>query len=292
MAGEFLKGFSKFFTNMTASQRQELERAFNDMQNSKEMTSLDDSLRNLRRSPDQRLPIPVLDFTLANRGATITWAALPDQRVNFYEVDVSEVSNFAAFTTIPTFGTQVVLNGLNATKYVRVRGVRRNGTTTPYSETGTITPNAFDIKSHSAEAFYIPITGTTSHTVIGGPGTTLEYTPINPDGVSMVWGFLTAYGHPTCALAGSGAVKLSVMVTITQADGGSTDEEYVRITLGEYFNSMNIGPFPVEHPDLGGTVSIRIQVVDATVNQLGGTRSVDATEVQWCHLNVLELGTP
>jgi hypothetical protein len=292
MAGEFLKGFSKFFTNLTPAQRQEVERAFNDLQNSKEMTSLDESLRLLIRKPDQRLPIPVLDFVLAPRGATVTWAALPDQRINFYEADVSTFSNFASFTTIPTFGTQVVLNGLASTEYIRVRGVRRDGTTTPYSETGIISPNAFDIRSHSAEAFYIPIIGTAVQTVIGGPGTVLEYTPINPSGVSMVWGFLTAYGHPTTALSGNSSIKVSLMVTTTQADGGSIDEEYVRITLGEYFNSQNIGPIPVEHPDLGGTISIRLDVTDGTTTQLAGTRLVDATEVQWCHLNVLELGTP
>jgi len=292
MPGEFLKGFSKFFTNLTAQQRQELERAFNDMQNSLEMTSLDESIRLLKRKPDQRLPIPELTFAYASRGATIEWKALPDQRINFYECHVSTFSNFSAYTTIPTYGTVVVINGLSSTKYVRVRGVRRDGTVTPFSETGIIVPNTYDIRSHFSESFYIPITGTDTFIVAGGPGTDMEYSPINPNGVSMVWGFISAYGNPTTAIAGDAGVQASLWVTTTQADGDSTDEEYVRISFGEYFSSQNIGPIPVEHPDLGGTIAIRLEVKDITKNQIQGTRYGDSTEVVWAHLNSFELGTP
>ncbi len=297
MAGESLKGFSKFFTNLTAPQRQEIDRAFSDLQNSKEMTSLDESIRLLKRKPDQRMPVPQISVTLTARGGLIEWPALPDQRINFYEADVSTFANFASFTTIPTYGLSVIVDGLNATKYVRVRGIRRDGTTSPFSDVVAVTPTLFDIASHTAEAFYISIIGAafyttaTNQTILGGDGTDLAYTPINPDGNSMVWGFVSAYADPAVAMFGDSPVTASVMVKTTTVQGTITDTEFLKLSFGEHFNSQNIGPFIVPHPDLGGTISIRIDMKDTSVKEDLTTREQDSTQVQWCHLNVLEVGT-
>jgi len=291
MAGEFLAGFSKFFTNLTKSQRQEIDRALADLQNSKELTSLDTSIRLLKRKVDQNLPIPQLSITPTVRGAIVEWPALPDQRITFYEADVSAFSNFASFTTVATFGIQVVIDGLTGTKFVRVRGVRRDGTTTPYSNQVAITPTLFQLNSHVLEAFYIPITGTADNTVLGGSGTTLAYTPGNPDGNSMVWGFIAAYADPVCAMTGDQPVEASVMVKITQANGDVTDEEFVHLTFSEFYNSQNIGPFIVAHPDAGGTIEVRVLMKDTSVTESGGLRAIDATIVNWCHMNIIELGS-
>jgi hypothetical protein len=293
MAGEFLSGFSKFFTNLTPAQRQELDRAFADIQNSKEMTSLDTSLQNLRRKPDQLLPVPQLTTLATTRGATIAWAALPDQRINFYEIDVSTFSNFASKTLVTTFGLDIVLDGLLVSKYVRVRGVRRDGTTTPYSETAVVTPESFSIKSRVIESFYVNLTGTATNSVLGGAGTVLEYMPINPDSNSMVWGFLTAYGDPGVAMKGDSEIVVSVFVTKKAHNGNLLSvEEMWRVTLGEYWNSLNIGPFVLGHPPLGGTVTIEVTAIDGTTDQQGDPRTVgDNTTIEWCHLNVLEVGS-
>ena len=291
MATESLKGFSKFFTNLTTAQRQEMDRAFADMQNSKEMTSLDESIRLLKRKPDQRLPVPQLNVTLTARGGIVEWAALPDQRINFYEADVSAFANFASFTTIPTYGLSVIVDGLSSTKHVRVRGIRRDGTTTPFSETAVVAPTLFDIASHTAEAFYINIEGVGGQTILGGSGTDLDYTPINPDGNSMVWGFISAYADPAAAMFGDSPITASVMVKTTTAQGTITDTEFLKLSFGEHFNSQNIGPFIVPHPDLGGTIAVRIDMKDRSVKEDFSARSQDSTQVQWCHLNVLEVGT-
>ncbi len=291
MAGESLQGFSRFFTNLTPQQRQEIDRVLADLQNSKEMTSLDTSIRLLKRKVDQRLPIPELTIKTSIRGASVGWSPLTDQRINFYEADISSLSNFASFTTVPTYGIQIVIDGLRGTKYVRVRGVRRDGTTTPYSETATVNPSAFSIASHSAEAFYIPLVGTGEHTLVGGPGSDLAYTPINPDGNSMVWGFISGYGDPGSAMFGDSPVTASVMVKTITVQGTVTDEEVCRVTFGEYFNSQNIGPFAIEHPDLGGTLEIRLVASDTSVQEDLSTRIIDSTEIMWCHLNILEVGS-
>lgn len=291
MPGESIKGFSKFFTNLTPGQRQELDRIFSDLQNSKEITSLDESLRLLRRKVDQRLPIPILNVTSTIRGAIVEWPALSDQRINFYEVDISVVSNFASFNTVTTFGIQIVIDGLSETKFVRVRGVRRDGTTTPYSDPIAVAPVLFDIQSHTAEAFYIPIVGIEDTIIIGGAGSNLTYTPINPDGNSMVWGFISGYADPVSAMTGGGQVQAQVMVKITSRSGVVTDEEYQRLSFGEYFNSLNIGPFIVQHPDLDGTVEVRVEVSDISTTEAGTGRILDSTYINWCHINILEIGS-
>jgi hypothetical protein len=293
MAGEFLSGFSKFFTNLTLAQRQELDRAFADIQNSKEMTSLDTSLQNLRRKPDQLLPIPQLTTTSTTRGATVSWVALPDQRINFYEIDISTFSNFASKTLVTTFGLDVVLDGLLATKYVRVRGVRRDGTTTPYSEVVAVTPDSFSITARVAESFYVGLTGVTSHSIVGGVGSTLEYTPINEDSNSMVWGFFTGYGDPATAMMGRSEIIVAAYVTKTDASGSVLSvEEAWRTTLGEHWNSLNIGPFVVAHPPIGGSIIVEVWGQDGTTDENGDPRIVgDNTLITWCHMNILETGS-
>jgi hypothetical protein len=291
MAGEFLGSFSKFFTNLTKSQRQELDRAFADIQNMKEMTSLDESLRLLKRKPDQALPIPQLSQTESIRGATVEWVALSDQRINFYEVNVSTFSNFSVFTVITTFGTDIVLEGLQAAKYVRVRGVRRDGTTSPFSEVIAVNPSVFEVRAHSSESFYTTLEVNTAHTLLGGAGSDLAYTPINPDGTSMVWGFVSGYADPACAFFGNGKIQASVWVAIYESNGTLvSDTEHERLTFGEHQNSLNIGPFPVLHPDPGQSIEIRIVAWDLTTTESGGVRGQNSTTIEWCHLNVIEIG--
>lgn len=292
MPGDFLRGFSKFFTNLSVAQRQGLDRIFADLQNAKELTSLDESIRLLKRKVDQRLPIPQPTTTETIRGAIIEWPALKDQRVNFYEVNISTVSNFASFTTITTFGIQIVIDGLSETKFVRVRGVRRDGTTSPYSEVITVSPVLFDIQSHVLEAFYIPITGSALTTILGGSTLdNLAYTPINPNGNSMIWGFISGYADPVSALTGESPVQIKVMVKITTGDGDITTEEHQRLSFGEFFNSLSIGPFIIEHPDLGGSVEVRVDVEDTSVTEAGTGRIQDSTYINWVHLNILEIGS-
>ena len=291
MAGEFLRSFAKFFTNLTPSQRQEIERAFADMQNSKEITSLDESIRLLKRKPDQRLPIPELTVSESIRGAIVSWESIGDQRINFYEVDVSSFSNFASYTTVTTFGLDIVLEGIDTAKYVRVRGVRRDGTTTPYSDVAAVSPAVFEIRSHTAESFYTTLEVATAHTLLGGTGSDLEYTPINPDGTSMVWGFISGYADPACAFFGDGKIQASVWVAVVDSSGSVvSNTEYQRLTFGEHYNSLNIGPFPVQHPDAGNSLVISVVAWDLTTTETGGVRSSNNTLIEWCHLNVLEIG--
>jgi hypothetical protein len=90
---------------------------------------------------------------------------------------------------------------------------------------------------------------------------------------------------------GASDIWAKVMVKSTSAAGTVNDTEYQRIVFPEHFSSQNIGPFVVPHPDLGGTLSIRIDMADETVHQDFYISEQNATQVQWTHLNALEVGT-
>ena len=288
---DFLRTFAKHFTNLTLSQRQDMERALAEVQNSKEITSLETSLSLLRRKVDQNLPIPQLTTKPTIRGAIIEWPALADQRINFYEINVSNQSNFSSFDTFTTFGITIELDGLTQTNFVRVRGVRRDGTTTPFSETIPIIPNLFDITAHTAEGFYISITGTDVQTVLGGANTSLAYTPINPNGNSMVWGFISMYSDPAVGMFGIDQIEATIVVKVIGEDGSNLGEGIEwRGTFGEFWESQSIGPFVLSHPELGQKLEVRLEVQDETSLADGSARAADRTEVFWAHINILELG--
>lgn len=288
---DFIGTFAKFFTNLTHSQRFEIERAFADAENSKEITNLETSVRLLKRKVDQRLPIPQPVAREIIRGAEIEWDALPDQRVTFYEVDVSTDNLFSTFETFPTYGTLIVVDGLLQTKFVRVRGVRRDGTTTPYSETLTIAPTLFGVTSHTDESFYVDITGTDPNVVLGGSGSDLDYTPINENGNSKLWGSISTYADPAVGLFGLDRIFADLVVKKKDSLGLTISEEIIwRVTMGEFFNTHSIGPFIISHPELGNNVEVRLEVTDNTTLADGSSRSGDRTQVVYCHLSILELG--
>ncbi len=291
MPGDWIGTFAKFFTNLTDNQRLQLERALHEAQNSKEITNLESSIKTLKRKVDQRLPIPQPEARIVVRGAVIEWPNLVDQRITFYEVDVSTTTNFADFDTFPTFGTITIIDGLTQTKFVRVRGVRRDGTCTPYSETVVIAPRLFGLNSHTGENFYVLIVGDQPNIIVGGPGTDLEYVPINENGNSFCWGFISMYADPAVAMFGLDHIYADVVVKVTDSNGNLTSESIEwRGTMGEFFNSQDIGPFTIPHPETGSTLEVRLEVTDKTTMADGTTRSADSSQVYWAHLNTIELG--
>lgn len=285
MSTKQINSFSALFTNLTRSQQDEIQLAFKDLQDTLDTTSLTTSLELLKRRPDQRLPIPQVIVSPTVRGAVLEWEPLPDQKVSFFEVNVSNTNNFSSFTTTTTFGLSTVIDGLTSTKFARVRGVRRDETVTPYSETVTVSPEVFEITAHSDEDFYILVTGTGENTVLGGSGSDLEYTPINSAAESMVFGFISIYADPAVAMHGVDNINVKVYSRILDA-GGDIESESVmwKNSCSEFFNSYAIGPFTVDHPELNKTIELRVTVQDET-----GT-SDNNTQVQYVNLNVFEVG--
>jgi hypothetical protein len=285
MALKAIQNFASMFTNLTQGQQDELQLAFKDLQDVVDTTSLTTSLELLKRRPNQALPVPVVTSTPTVRGAILEWDALPDQRAGLYEIDVSSTSNFASFITTTTLGLSAVVDGLTTTKYARVRGVRNDETTTPYSDVVAVSPNVFEVATHTDEDFYIRIIGGSENTVLGGLGSDLAYTPINPAGQSMVWGFAAMYADPAVAMYGKDNINVRVYYKVYDEQGNvESDTLMWKNSVSEYFNSYSIGPFTIQHPTLNKTVELRMTIQD----NIGTV--VDNTQVQWCHLNVFELG--
>lgn len=285
MALKQIQNFASMFTNLTKSQKEEFELAFKDVQDVLDTTSLTTSLELLKRRPDQTLPIPQVVVTPTVRGAVLEWEPLPDQRVSFFETDVSSTSNFASFVTTTTFGISAVIDGLTSTKFARVRGVRRDETVTPYSDTVTVNPNVFEINTHADEDFYINIIGTDENVILGGAGSSLAYTPINSASESMVFGFVSIYADPAVAMFGIDNINVRVYARILDIGGDIESETLMwKNSCSEFFNSYAIGPFTIDHPELDKSIELRVTAQDET-----GT-SEDNTQVQWVTLNVFELG--
>jgi len=279
-----IQNFASMFTNLTSGQQDELQLAFKDLQDSVDTTSLTTSLELLRRRPNQSLPVPQVISTPTVRGAILEWDPLPDQRVSIFEIDVSDTNNFASFVTTTTFGLSAVIDGLTTTKFARVRGVRRDETTTPYSDTVIVSPEAFEVTTHTDEDFYIHVIGVGENVVLGGSGSDLAFTPINPAGQSMVWGQCCVYADPAVAMYGIDNINVRVYYRVIKPDGSITDTLMWKHSCSEYFNTLAIGPFTVDHPELNSSVELFVTVQDTT-----GT-SEDSTQVQWIHMNIFELG--
>lgn len=283
MAKETIRNFARHFTNLTNSQRRELERALHDLENSEEITNLVSTLDFLRRKPNQNLAVPQITATAIVRGAVLEWAPLKDQRISAYEIEFSTSANFSSSTKTLTFGSNAIIEGLTDTTFVRIRGIRSDGTQGPFSDTVTIAPEIFSINARTEETFYYRLEDNATYTILGGSGSDFEYTPINAEGISMVWGTLHVYGNPEIEVHGIENFTIKLISRVVET---STDTEQWRITCHGYDGIYHIGPVPIQHPEEQQTLQIRI---DATDNSMTG--EFYPSEVLYAHLNGLELGS-
>jgi hypothetical protein len=247
----------------------------------------------LQRKPEQNLPIPQLTITRGVRGALITWAALPDQRINFFELQISSTSNFAVISTITTYGNQATISGITSTVYVRVRGVRKDGTTTPYSDVGTVTPRIFDVRISFQETFYVaipkgPNPPTTAHFY---PVGRILFTPVDPDAKTMAIGQVALYADPNVNVYGLDDIRIRLVGRVIDgfyASGVRNVESttsYWENSCGEFFGTYSVGPVPIVHPSLGKSVELELQVQDGTQQT-----SNPSTKVLWGWISKYELG--
>jgi len=228
------------------------------------------------------MPVPQLETNNTSRGAVISWEAIRDQRAGAYEVEVSTTANFASSTKVMTFGTNVILEGLSATTFVRVRAVRTDGTTGPFSDTATLTPFLFSIIGRTDEVFYFRLTDSTPFTVLGGPGSTFDYDPIRPgpEGFSMVFGQVCMYGDPEIAIRGTPDITIKIIST-----ANAIETEQWRSTVSDHAGTYSVGPFCIQHPETGN-IEYRLELQDSNP-----PNKFYINEVLWGHLSSIELGS-
>lgn len=290
---QHVRTFAKLFTNLTPDQQREFERALVSVQDSIDTTSIGVTIDLLERKPNQSLPIPQLTVTRSVRGALVEWQQLPDQRIAFFEVQIASESNFGEISTVTTYGNQAVISGITTTKYIRVRGVRKDGTTTPYSDISSVTPRIFDVRISFQETFYVaipkgPTPPTTSHFY---PVSRIMFTPVDPDAKTMAIGMVSLYADPNVNVYGLDDIRVRLLGRVINGFyiGGAKNIEstttYWENSCGEFFGCYSVGPVPIVHPSLGKSVELELQVQD-------GTQQVSnpATEVLWGWLAKYEVG--
>lgn len=290
---QHVRTFAKFFTNLTPDQQREFERALVSVQDSIDTTSLGVSLDLLERSPNQSLPIPVLTITRSVRGALIEWKSLPDQRLAFFEVQFSSESNFGQASTVTTYGNQATISGITTTKFVRVRGVRKDGTTTPYSDVSSVTPRIFDVRISFQETFYVKIPKGANPPTSSKfyPVGRIKFTPVDPDAKTMAIGFVTLYADPNVNVYGLDDIRIRLLGRVydgfysTGAPNIESVTTYWQASCGEFFGSYSVGPVPIVHPTLGKSVELELGVQDGTQQIVN-----PATKVHWAWLAAYEVG--
>lgn len=290
---QHVRTFAKLFTNLTPDQQREFERALVSVQDSIDTTSLGVTLDLLERNPNQSLPIPKLTITRSIRGALVEWKPLPDQRIAFFEVQIASESNFGEASTVATYGNQATISGITTTKYVRVRGIRKDGTTTPYSDIGSITPRLFDVRISFQETFYVAIPKGTAPPTTSKfyPVGRILFTPVDPDAKTMAIGFVSMYADPNVSVYGLDDIRVRLISRVINgfySSGGRNVESITTLwenSCGEFFGCYSVGPVPVEHPSLGKSVELELHVQDGTQQIVN-----PATEVIWGWLAKYEVG--
>lgn len=281
MAKQTIRQFARLFSGLTPGQQREMERALTEMDNQSEITNLHTSLEFLRRKPNQSLSVPVVTATPVVRGALLEWDALPDQRISIYEINSSSSSNFSSFTTSSTYGQSAIIEGLSTTTFVRVRGLRSDGTQGPFSETVTIDPYVFSIKGRVQETFYFSLDNNTTFTVMGGEGSEFDYVPINEAGFTMAWANVSVYGNPDIEVIGTPTFTISLK-SVTP----SAITVHAGVNPSGYFGTYQLGPVCIPHPAVNETLQVSIEARDNSMSN-----KFYPSVILYGHLNALELGT-
>ncbi len=133
-----LRGFSKLFRELDTSVRAKLESAFEEAELLFDFHSRTVPERETRRRLSGLVATPVITAESSVLGASIRWDRVDDVRISEYEVQLSDNNVFSDPDTFNIIDTFFGIEGLEGTKFVRVRAVRYDGLTGNWSNTGVL----------------------------------------------------------------------------------------------------------------------------------------------------------
>ena len=133
-----LRGIAKLFNHLDPGVRSKLEAAFIEAENLIDIHNTSVVDQQTRRKISGLVDSPVVTVTTNSKGFDASWPRLDDQRISFYEVQMSTASNFADPTSFTVVETSLAVEGVGSTVYIRVRGVRWDGETGNWSETQSV----------------------------------------------------------------------------------------------------------------------------------------------------------
>jgi len=136
-----VRGLTGLFRELDPQTKTLFDSAFADAENLIDFHSRSVPERQRRRRISGLVKTIVLRAESNLLGGFLSWDRLDDQRISFYEAQVSNDNIFSDPETITTLDTFIALENLRSIKYARVRGVRGNkGEAGLWSNTVTITP--------------------------------------------------------------------------------------------------------------------------------------------------------
>lgn len=148
-----LRGLIDLFKELDPQAKDTLRSAFVDAEDLQNYFSKSVPERQTRRKISGRIDTITVTVQSTLLGGFVKWNRLPDKRIAFYEIQVSDNNIFSSFETYTQVDTFLALENLRTTKFVRVRGVTASGLTGLFSATATIRPKISAPKVYSLD-FY------------------------------------------------------------------------------------------------------------------------------------------
>lgn len=195
-----LRGIAKLFNHLPSGVRAKLETAFVEAENMLDFHNKSVPGGDSRRKLSGLVTAPVITTTSSPTGIAVEWERLDDPRITMYEIEVSSDSVFSAPDKFTTMNTRFSLDGVTTTVFVRVRGVRSDGSAGPFSNSESATP---------VQASVLTQTDTVSGGTITAPNLnlvtmhTFDYTPGSTGGAVVFGSWAMKY---LAAIADTGAL--------------------------------------------------------------------------------------
>lgn len=227
-----LRGIAKLFNHLDPGVRAKLESAFVEAENLIDIHNTSIVNQQTRRKISGLVDAPVVTVTTNSKGFDASWPRLDDQRISFYEVQMSTTSNFADPTTFTVVETSLAVEGVGSTVYIRVRGVRWDGDTGNWSEpqsvdaTSTAGPLVYSRGLSDIPSFYIADPGVLYPKAIQH----LTVTPGRQNGGFLIFGSFGTDAHP-----GNDPALIITLNGVT----------YSSISAAEYMLADGVGAVPM-----------------------------------------------
>lgn len=148
-----LRGLIDLFKELDGPTKNTLRSAFVDAEDLQNYFSKSVPERQTRRKISGRIDTITLTAESTLLGGFLKWNRLPDRRIAFYEIQISDNNVFSSFETYTQVETFLALENLRSTKFARVRGVTASGLTGLFSNTARIRPKVSAPKVYSLD-FY------------------------------------------------------------------------------------------------------------------------------------------
>lgn len=148
-----LRGLIDLFKELDPSAKNIVRSAFTDAEDLQNFFSRSVPERQTRRKISGRIDTITLEGQSTLLGGFLKWQRLPDKRIAFYEVQISDNNVFSSFETYTVLETFLSLENLRTVKFARVRGVTAAGLTGLFSNTVKIRPKVSAPKVYSLD-FY------------------------------------------------------------------------------------------------------------------------------------------